>query len=57
MKVIPPLFEGYGEYAFERGGQRHEGWNLKAPLYRYNIDREDAANDIAAVVSLIVLMN
>ncbi len=56
-KVIPPYFEGYGEYTFERGETRAEAFPFKAPLYRYNIDRDDAVNDISAVVSLIILLN
>lgn len=56
-KVIPPFFEGYGNYTFDRGEQRFEAWELKAPFYTYNIDRNDAANDIAAVVSLVMLMD
>ena len=57
-KVIPPFFEGYGEYTFERGEKKTpDGWPLRAPFYKYNIDRDDAVNDIAAVVSLLTLLN
>ena len=56
-KVVPPYFEEYGQYTFERGEMTPDDWDLKTPFYQYNIDREDMAADIAAVVSLITLLN
>ncbi|MBO4570563.1 MAG: hypothetical protein J5699_01395 [Bacteroidales bacterium] len=56
-KVVPPYFEGYGNYTFERGEITPGDWDLKAPFYQYNIDREDLANDAAAVASMITLLN
>lgn len=57
MKVIPPFFEGHGEYTFQRGEYTPEGWGLRIPFYHYNIDRNDMSKDIAAVVSLVALLS
>ena len=56
-KIIPPFFEEYGDYTFERGESTLGEWDLKAPFYHYNIDRNDIENDAAAIASLITLLN
>ncbi|MBR5056603.1 MAG: hypothetical protein IKX03_05350, partial [Bacteroidales bacterium] len=56
-KIIPPYFEGYGNYTFERGETTLGDWDLKAPFYHYTVDSNDIAGDAAAIASLITLLN
>lgn len=56
-EVVPPYFEKYG-YKFERGeSTAPDGWGVKSPFYRFNIDPADSAKDIAAAASLITILD
>jgi len=55
--IVPPFFAPYGEYTFEQIPVVEDCWPVKAPHYRYNVNRNSLASDIAAVTSLITLLD
>lgn len=57
VKVVPPYLEKYGPYEFVNRKAITAEWPVKAPCYSYNVNKATLDKDIAAIASLIYLLN